>query len=111
MASFPLVYRELKQGNEGPSVWSIFFPDWDRCKTVRKEIVSSFLRSSWPPSDFLKASLATEDFERILNTLLKDEGGSGYLRLLREHINDLEAEDRKRVSKTVDRVLLSEEHR
>jgi hypothetical protein len=111
VASFPLVYRELKQGNEGPSVWSIFFPDWDRCKTVRKEIVSSFLRSSWPPSDFLKASLATEDFERILNTLLKDEGGSGYLRLLREHTNDLEAEDRKRVSKTVDRVLLSEEHR
>jgi hypothetical protein len=110
VASFPIVYRELKQGKEGPSVWSIFFPDWDRCKTVRKEIVSSFLRSSWPPSDFLRASLPTEDFERILNTLLKDEGGSGYLRLLREHTNDLEADDRKRVSKVVDRVLLSEEH-
>lgn len=106
VASFPLVYRELKQGKEGQFVWSIFFPDWDRCKTVRKEIVTSFLRSSWPPSDLLKASLPTDDLERILNTLLKDEGGSGYLRLLREHTNDLEAADRKRVSNIVDHVLL-----
>lgn len=110
VASFPLIYRELKQGKEGPSAWSIFFPDWDRCKTVRKEIISSFLRSSWPPSDLLRALLPTDDLERILNSLLKEEGGSGYLRLLKEHTNDLEADDRKRVSKIVDQVLRTEEH-
>jgi hypothetical protein len=111
VVSFPLVYRELKQGNEGPFAWFMFFPDWDRCKTIRKQLISSFLRSNWPPSDFLKASLLTDDLERILNTLLKDEGGLEYLRLLREHTNDLEPADWKRVSKLVDRVLSSEEHR
>jgi hypothetical protein len=111
VASFPIVYRELKQGKEGPSVWSIIFSDWDRCETVRKEITTSFLRSSWPPSDLLKASLPTGDLERILITLSKDEAGSGYLRLLSEHINDLEPDDRKRISKVLDQILLRYEHR
>jgi hypothetical protein len=68
------------------------------------------VRSSWPPSDLLKASLPTGDLERILNSL-SNEGGSGYLRLLNEHINDLEPADRKRVSKIIDQVLMSYEHR
>jgi hypothetical protein len=55
--------------------------------------------------------LDEDDFERIFNALLKYEGGSEYLRLLREHTNDLEADDRKRVSKIVDRVLPSEQQR
>lgn len=111
VASFPIVYRELKQGMEGPSVWSILFSDWDRCKTVRKEITGSFLRSSWPPSDLLKASLPTGDLERILNTLSKEEGGSGYLRLLSRHTSDLDPADRERASNIVGQVLLNEEHR
>jgi hypothetical protein len=36
VASFPIVYRELKQDKQEPSILSIFFPDWDRCKAIRK---------------------------------------------------------------------------
>jgi hypothetical protein len=114
VVSFPIVYRELMQSKEEPtilSVLSMLFLDWDRCKMVRKELASSFIKSNWPPSDLLKASLPTGDLERILNTLSKGEGGSQYLRLLGEHTKDLKPIDRKRVAEIVDQILLREERR
>ena len=69
------------------------------------------LRVTLLPKVLLKASLPTGDLERILITLSKDEAGSGYLRLLSEHINDLEPDDRKRISKVLDQILLRYEHR
>jgi hypothetical protein len=110
VVSFPVVYRQQKQGTEEPSIWSILRSDWDRCKTLRSEIAASFLRSVWPPSDLLKASLPTGDLERILSTLSKYEGGEAYLRRLSLDITDLAQADQKRVSKIVEQAL-SGEHR
>ena len=105
VASFPIVYRELKQDKEGKSLWSFIFPDWDRCKALRKDISRSFLDSSWPPSDLLRASLPTGDLDRILNTLSKNGRGKNYLRLLSEQTKDLDPADQERVLKALDQDL------
>jgi hypothetical protein len=100
--SFPLVYRELKQGKEPPSVWSIFFPDWDRCKVMRKELIAAFVSSSWPALDLLRAALPTGDLDRIAGGLLKDDRGTRFLRVLTEHLGDLDSAERKRVERVLD---------
>jgi hypothetical protein len=108
IVSFPIVYRELKQGKDEPSLWSLFFTDWDRCKTVRKEVVKSFLHAGWAPSFFLKAALPTGDIERILQTVAKEEGGLGFLSSLRDQASDLSSHDRKQVLETIDELLPTE---
>ncbi|MFL6388859.1 MAG: hypothetical protein ACJ71U_15360 [Terriglobales bacterium] len=101
VVSFPLVYRELKQGKETPLLWAIFFQDWDRCKAVRKELIESFIKSSWPPLDLLKASLPTGDLDRILGRLLKDERGSKYLKRLTTYIGELAPAEREKVEEAI----------
>lgn len=108
VVSFPIVYRELKQGKDEPSLWALFFTDWDRCKTVRKEVVNSFLHSGWAPSFFLKAVLPTGDIERVLQALAKEDGGLGYLSSLRDYASDLSSHDRKQVLETIDELLSTE---
>jgi hypothetical protein len=103
--SFPIVYRELKKGQDEPSFWSLFFPDWDRCKTVRKEVARRFIQSSWPPSRFLEAALPTGDLERILQTVAKEDGGGKYLNSLRDFISDFDSPEKESLLEAVESLL------
>lgn len=109
VASFPIVYKELRKGQDEPSLWSMFFPDWDRCKTVRKEVVRSFVQSRWAPSQFLQAALPTGDLERILQTLTKEDGGIGYLNLLHDYVLTLHSADFDQVLEAIEEALPSDD--
>ena len=106
--SFPIVYRELKQGKDEPSFWSLFFTDWDRCKTARKEVVKSFLHAGWAPSFLLEAALPTGDVERILQTLVKEDRGIEYLKSLAGVASDLSPQDRNHVLEIINALIPSE---
>lgn len=105
VVSFPLVYRELKRGNDTPSLWIRFFSDWDRCKTLRKELITSSINSAWPRAAFIRSALSSGDLEKILAGLLKDERGREYLALLTSEMNHLAPDDRQSVERTLTRLL------
>jgi hypothetical protein len=89
IAAFPVVYRELQSGKDTPSLLSFFFTDWDRCKTARRDVVSAFMSSSWPPADLLLAVVDTGDVQKVLERVLRERDGESYLSAIKEDLNRL----------------------
>lgn len=85
---FPLVYWDLRKGGEVPDILKLFnFLDWDRCKVARRELVDAFLASSWRPSDLALAGVRAGDLPRILNRLIRQEGGNRYLDAIKRDVS------------------------
>jgi hypothetical protein len=105
VAAFPIVYAELRTGNETPGLFSFFFTDWDRCKTARKNIVHTFLNSSWPTTDLIRAVEPTGDLRQVLRRLLRERGGESFLERLRHDISKLPTRERKRMESTMGKAL------
>lgn len=105
VVAFPIVYAELRAGNETPGLLSFFFPDWDRCKTARRNIVQAFLGSSWQTTDFIKAVEPTGDLRRVFDRLLREPSGESFLARLRDDVSRLPAQERKRMEAAISQAL------
>ncbi len=92
---FPSVYEMLRKEDSGIKFSRLFsFTDWDKCKTARKDLVRSFLRSDWPPVDLVKTAYYAQDTRRILKDLLQESGGKEYLKRIKNDIQKLPSEYR-----------------
>jgi hypothetical protein len=105
VVAFPIVYAELSAGNEAPRLFSFFFEDWDRCKTVRKNIAQAFLQSNWPTVDLVKAVEPTGDLGRVFKRLLRDRGGESFLSRLRHDVSKLPVQERRPIETAIGRAL------
>ncbi|MGH9498158.1 MAG: hypothetical protein ACRD3L_03370 [Terriglobales bacterium] len=105
VVAFPIVYAELRAGNDTPGLFSFLFTDWDRCKTARRNIVRAFLNSTWPATDLIKAVEPTGDMRRIFKRLLRDRDGETFLKRLRRDVRTLPAKEQKLIESTIDKVL------
>ncbi|WP_269139693.1 hypothetical protein [Burkholderia stagnalis] len=80
VASFPVVYDEVRIGNDPPYFFSsISFFDWDKCKTLRRELVRAFMNSQWPSIDLLFSAHFAGDLSAILRVIRRQWGGREYL--------------------------------
>jgi hypothetical protein len=88
VVTFPTVYRQLlaSKGESDfdflPSLLMLpltFFSDWDRAKTARRELVESFLGSSWPPANLMLAALEADIDQKILRRVSRSKGGPSYI--------------------------------
>src|SRR5262249_54554832 len=105
VAAFPVVYAELRAGNDTPGLFAFLFTDWDRCKTARSNLVQAFLDSSWPTTDLIKAVEPTGDMPRVFKRLLRDGDGESFLMRLRGDVSRLPGEERKRMEAVIDKAL------
>ncbi|MFM0077163.1 hypothetical protein PQQ86_39120 [Paraburkholderia sediminicola] len=91
VTSFPVVYEELRRGNDPPWFAStFFFGDWDRCKTLRRDLVRAFMTSQWPPGDLLLAAHYAGESGEILRRLVKQWGGRDYFVALKGDVERFE---------------------
>lgn len=102
-ATFPVVYRELAKEDEVPDLLRFIpFFDWDRCKSARRELVDTFLRSRvWSPADFALAGLYSDDLPRFLRRMAKADDGGKYIARIEEGLYALPGEVRAVVSQTI----------
>jgi len=105
VVAFPIVYAELRSGNEAPGLFSFFFVDWDRCKTARKNIVQAFLSANWPATDLIKAVEPTGDLRRVLDRLLREPNGESFMKRLRRDVSQLPPREQKRLVAAIDEAL------
>jgi GTPase-associated protein 1, N-terminal domain type 1 len=105
VVAFPIVYAELRAGKEAPRLFSLFFEDWDRCKTARRSIVHAFLQSIWPTVDLVKAVEPTGDLDQVFKRLLRDRGGESFLTRLRNDVSKLSAEERRPIETALGKAL------
>ncbi len=91
VASFPVVYDEIRNGREFPYFSKIVsFYDWDKCKALRRELVNAFTRSIWRPIELLRCAYYTHAVGEILDQLVHQWGGRRYLRTIRRDIEACE---------------------
>lgn len=90
-ATFPAVYRELAKEDEVPDLLRFIpFFDWDRCKSARRELVDTFLRSRvWSPADFALAGLYSDDLPRFLRRMAKADDGGRYIARIEGDLHSL----------------------
>lgn len=87
ITTFPVVHAELAKGYVAPNILTVFvFGDWDRCDTLRRELVDAFGSSEWPPADLMVTAFAANEsvavsklvFRRLdkkyRNAIVKDAG-------------------------------------
>jgi hypothetical protein len=103
VVAFPLVYRELQSEKDTPGWLSAFlFADWDRCKIARRDLVSAFIQSSWPPADLLVAALDTGDTQEVLYRLTREHRGEMYLSAIEQDLSRLPDAQRKAIRREID---------
>lgn len=102
VVAFPMIYRELAKKDDAPDLLKFVpFFDWDRCKTARKELVSAFMSSSWPPGHLALTACRCSEISRILRRTAKAFGGEAYLSRIASDLACVPYECRKSVEETI----------
>lgn len=79
-ASFPKIYKAfLKNKSFGQAISFLFFPDWDRCLTLRQDLVSRYIASNWSRLGLFNVALETGIIKEVMAILLEVDGGKKYL--------------------------------
>lgn len=97
-ATFPIVYAELEKEIPPDFFSAIFrFVDWDKCKTARTQLVSSFTRSKWSIVDLAVTAARTGDTLSIFTILSKEPNGKYLIKKLTLEIENIPVEYRTTV--------------
>ncbi len=76
VAAFPIVYASLSEEFQSPNFFTFFlWAGWDRKKTARRELISAFVNSAWPPIDLLNAAESASILEEVVRELIDDYRG------------------------------------
>ena len=107
VASFPTVYRELSKlkklgvGNDLSFFSSHYWLRRKKSKDVRRELicdlVSAFLRSSWPPADLIVVALKADVAARVVKRVRTRFLGTRYLEKVGKDAKRLDDELRRAV--------------
>ena len=102
VASFPTVHNRLKR--EGESFWLMhlfMLAEWDKDRTLRKELVCAYMTSDWPPEDLAIAGIKAKELGRILKRVIKEPGGRGFLNKIEKGASRLQKDVRSVIVKKV----------
>ena len=78
--AFPTVHNGLEGEREYFGLLHMFLlTDWDKARTLRKELVRAYMKAAWPPVDLAVAGLKAQALGRILKRVIKEPGGGRFL--------------------------------
>lgn len=108
-ALFPVIYEELAKADDVPSLL-MFIPffDWDRCKAARREVVNSFMSSSWRAGDLALTACRCGDLVKILKQVYRCYGGEKYLIQIEDDLDRFDREVQHLVRSVIAEILLSQ---
>jgi len=79
--TFSTVYRSLPEKRRSTTffmMWEVF-ADWDKRRDARRDIITAYRRSTWPPADLAIAAYEAEILDKILSELV-ERNEKAYLR-------------------------------
>lgn len=79
-ASFPIIYRMYLDGRsftEKITLW--MFSDWDKCKTLREDLVYRYMQSKWPSVGLFLVAKETGIINEVISILKSVKGGKKFL--------------------------------
>ncbi len=78
VTSFPRFYKLVLHDQAAFPLLTLWFPDWDKAKQLRKRLVSTFLDSRWPAGDLALAADGAGILDRVVSRLRR-KGHEHYL--------------------------------
>ena len=106
--AFPTVHCGLEGEREYFGLLHLLMlADWDRARTLRKELVRAYMDSDWPPVDLAVAGLSAQALGRILKRVIKEPRGRRFLDKIEEGARGLKKGGRSRILKKVKEVRKS----
>jgi hypothetical protein len=104
VVSFPIVYAQLLRSKEEdertvPAFLALpmsFFLDWDRANSARRDLVDSYLNSTWPPADLLATAVETGIANDTLDRLSRTNPGREYIRAIEGDLARLDGPTQRR---------------
>ncbi|NQD72555.1 hypothetical protein HP439_17665, partial [Sphingobacterium shayense] len=80
ISAFPIVYDSFLTGrNFFQVVAYLAFPDWDKCKTLRYDLVARYLDSTWPPLGIFQIAKKSGILKEIIYILSNSKKGIKFL--------------------------------
>ena len=105
VASFPTVHNGLEGEREFFGLLHLFMlAEWDKARTLRKELVRAYMNSNWPPEDLAVAGIKAKALGRILKRVVKEPGGRGFLKKIEKGTSGLKKDVRSAIVKKVKEV-------
>ncbi len=87
LATFAPVYQIASSREPSSDVDTLFsFLDWDRAKTLRGDLISTYLRSNWPPGDLMVIAERAAIGRKMLKRLGREYRGEEFIERMK---NDL----------------------
>jgi hypothetical protein len=78
--AFPVIYKTYQKGhNVGNTFLFIFFPDWDKCRTLRQDLVQRYINSNWSRFGLFRVASRTEILNDVLEILAEAKGGKKFI--------------------------------
>lgn len=78
--AFPILYRTLLKGKTVANrIKFAIFPDWDKCRTLRMELVDHYLYNNWSEVGLLEVANNSEILKEVLKLLADTKKGRKFL--------------------------------
>lgn len=98
-AAFPIVYKTFLNGSSiGQFFPFMFFSDWDKCRTLRQDLVHRYLESNWSRLGLFKVALKTEILKEVLSILYDYKSGKKFIE---QAINDAKSSNNYRIMEEI----------
>lgn len=99
VVAFPVVYQRVREGREPVNFFEVFFfRDWDKCRTLRGQLVEAFVASDWPAGDLLLAAYQAGDAQAVLARLMRERRGEEYLSRIADDLHRFSDKVRKELA-------------
>lgn len=88
ITAFPIVYDTFSSGRTfAQSIAYWVFSDWDKCKTLRFDLVDRYLQSNWPPLGLFQVAKKTGIIKEIISILNNSKTGRKYMESLLDELD------------------------
>jgi hypothetical protein len=79
-ASFPIIYKAFLKGKSIAAAFNYFlFQDWDRCRTLREELVETYLKKKWSKFGLLCVAHSTGILKEVVKIIHNRKDGKKIL--------------------------------
>lgn len=78
--AFPIVYRIFSKSKSVGQLLTLWiFPDWDKCKTLRHDLVDRYINSNWPKTGLFVTAERSGIRKEIFSILNERKGGKKFI--------------------------------
>ncbi len=108
IVAFPIVYDTFLHGRTISQYFSFsFFTDWDKCRTLRHDLVKKYMNSKWSHFGLLEVASATGIMKEVLSILRDSKSGNNYIKKVILEIKNTNLSDSNPVIREFERLIKS----